>query len=236
MRKIGLFVVVIGFFALLYLLTNSESFLYSKKLGNTLSEVKKMITKPSTDENKVVMEDSQEVLVSNLVSADETQAQPLVLHKMEPQEFKKWVVNEARSMNSTNLDTDAKQIELKAQAQTLQIEQIQILSELAMDASQPINDRILAAYLIRLNSESYSLQALSDVAKTEIPVSGPIVPHSESELKNAQELAIRYMQIDELFERAKTDTNAYDKLNQLTQEAHSAQVRSYAKKKLSELK
>lgn len=238
MRKFSLFVMVIFFFAAVYFIINSddESTSINSAFSKTISEVKNMIKFSSSHKSESGLEKEQNTFGSSPSSADQTQAQDAALMQFTAEELKKWISTEARSMNSTSLDTEAKQIELKAQAQSLQLEQLAVLSEVALDASQPINDRILSAYLISLNPTSSSLQVLSEVAKSEIPDNGPLVPHSEAELKNSQELAIRYMQIDELFERAKTDSNAYDKLSRLTDEARSAQVRSYAKKKLLEIK
>ena len=139
-------------------------------------------------------------------------------------------------MNSTNKDTEIEQIKLQAQAQTLLPQQLAVLKDLAIDSRLPINERIFSAYLIVLNQAEQSQESLFNVAKTEVPDFGPIHPHSESELRHTQELAIRYMQVDELFQRAKTDANALDKLKLLTKEAQSAQVRSYAEKKIKELK
>jgi hypothetical protein len=240
MRKFSIFVVVIIFFAAVYFIINSdnESTSINSAFSKTISEVKKMIKFSSSHKIESGLEKEQNTFGSSSSSADQTQtqAQDADLMQFTTEELKKWIATEARSMNFTSLDTEAKQIELKAQAQSLQLEQLAVLSEVAIDASQPINDRILSAYLISLNPTSSSLQVLSEVAKSEIPDNGPLVPHSEAELKNSQELAIRYMQIDELFTRAKTDSNAYDKLSRLADEARSAQVRSYAKKKLLEIK
>lgn len=158
------------------------------------------------------------------------------LHELKTEELKKWVAEEARAMNTTNKDTESLQIKLQAQAQTLVPQQLAVLKDLAIDSKLPINDRIFSAYLIVLNHSGQSQESLFNVAKAEVPDLGPILPHSEAELKHTQELAIRYMQVDELFERAKTDANALDKLKLLVQEAQSAQVRSYAEKKLKELK
>lgn len=151
-------------------------------------------------------------------------------------ELKKWVEIEARAINMTNNNTAEKQIKMRAQAQTLNFQQLEILQNLATDTKLPINDRILSAYLISLNTSTQSEDSLFNVAKTEVPDFGPIAPHTEAELKHTQELAIRYMQIDELFHRAQTDANALDKLRLLATEAQYAQVRSYAEKKLKELK
>ncbi|MEQ1722831.1 MAG: hypothetical protein ABL930_06615 [Pseudobdellovibrio sp.] len=158
------------------------------------------------------------------------------LQNFNAEQLQNWVKIEARRMDSTKNNTQEKQIELRAQAQTLAASQIKKLKELAVNMDLPINDRILSAYLISLNTSGTSQEALFDVAKTEVPDFGPILPHSEAELRHTQETAIRYMQIDELFQRAKTDANALDNLKLLSQEAESAQVRSYADKKYKEAK
>lgn len=242
MRKLILFIVVLGFLAI-YFYTNKQT--ETSFLNKSINTVRKMMMNSSSNPEQAKKE-AQENSIStqgaspNINSFDQTQNlkenSNENLQNLTPEELKKWISIEAHSMNSTSLDSDSKQIELKAQAQTLDIKQLVVLGELAVNSNYPINDRILSAYLISLNPETQSLEILFNVAKTEVPSSGPITPHSESEIKNSQELAIRYMQIDELFMRAKTNANAYDKLRALSEQAASAQIRSYAQKKLQELK
>lgn len=147
-----------------------------------------------------------------------------------------WVQAEARSMDSTNNNTDEVQLKIRALARTLTAPQLQKITQMALNLSLPADNRIFAAYLLNLTELPESNQAMMELAKTPLPDLGPILAHSEAEIKHGQELAIRYMQVDELFARAKTDTNARDNLSLLARQAESERVRSYAEKKLKELK
>lgn len=237
MRKLIFIILLVGFSAIYYYSTDSavlqdknSVFKNSPKnsiVQQAIFDIKNMV------KNSTVFQDETSIETS---TANQDQNLPISLQNLATEELKKWVLSESNSMNSAYNNTEEKQIKLKAQAQTLGSEQIETLKELATNSSLPINERILSAYLISLNSAAASLQSLYDVAKSEVPDVGPIVPHSEAELRHTQELAIRYMQIDELFVRAKTDANAKDKLKLLLQLASSEQVRSYAQKKLVELK
>lgn len=161
---------------------------------------------------------------------------PVGLQSLNEQQLKKWIADESRSMNSTGLNAEEIQVRLKAQAQTLTAVQLKALVKATRESNMPANDRILAAYMISLNSSANSLEAMYEVSVQPVTNHGPSIPHSEAELRNAQELALRYMQVDELAQRAKTNPNAKDKLKLLSQQAESQQVRSYAERLLKELR
>jgi hypothetical protein len=225
------------------LLVSFTAFYYfSKPLNDNLSfdktigSVKNMFKNSTNVANLGAGDQLGSQNASNALAPNDVANPKANLQNFNLEQLQNWVKIEARRMDSTNNNSQEKLIELRAQAQTLAATQIKKLQELAINSELPINDRILSAYLISLNSSGLSQEALFDVAKTEIPDFGPILPHSEAELRHTQETAIRYMQVDELFQRAKKDTNALDKLKFLSQEAESAQVRSYAEKKYKEVK
>ena len=235
MRKL-IFIILIVSFSVYYYYSNSKNKdSYEYKLISNLIEMVKKATPLSQNKSAAqsnVQSDSQSASSDSPIHKNLNES----LHEFTLQELIKWVATEANSLNSTTNNTDEKQIKLKAQALTLNSDQLAALNTMATNTDLPINDRILSAYLISLNTSDASQEQLFNVAKKLIPDLGPIIPHSEAELKHSQELAIRYMQVDELFQRAKTDANALHKLKLLSQEAESAQVRSYADKKLKELK
>lgn len=170
------------------------------------------------------------------VSSDATGAAVMSLHTLNETELQQWLRQEARDMDSTANNTDQVQIRLRAQAQTLTPTQLKQLVQTARDAENGVNQRILSAYMISLNSSAQSVDSLYELAQSTPPDHGPSLPHTEAEVKNAQELALRYMQIDELAARAQRDSNARNKLNLLSRQSGSPQVRSYAQRKLAELK
>ena len=172
------------------------------------------------------------VLTTTAVSNDSTQN----LETLNTQDLKTWINTEARAMDSTANNTDEALVKIKAQARSISHGQLVELTQLALNPQQPANSRIFAAYLLNLSELPESQSAMFALAKSALPDTGPVVPHSEAEVKHGQELAIRYMQVDELFNRAKSDPDALDKLKALAGEADSERVRTYSQKKLQELK
>lgn len=155
---------------------------------------------------------------------------------LNPAQLKNWVEADSKSMNSVNHNTDEVAVRLKAQARTLLPEQLPILSEMASDINFPANSRMLSAYVLTLTDQPQAIENMKDLASKALPDFGPVLPHSEAELRRAQELALRYMQVDEIAERAKTDANARDNLILLSKSAESEEVRAYALRKLKNLK
>lgn len=151
------------------------------------------------------------------------------------EEVKKWVAQEAPALNSTNVNTPEKDVQLKAQAQELTHGQRQVFLKISQDPKAKANERILATYVLSLNLGEGSHDDLATIAKKEVPQTEPIVPHTEGEIKNSQELAIRYMAIDELAERAQTDSSAFSHLKSISIEAGTESVRNYARRKLEEI-
>lgn len=227
MRKLILVILIVLFSAIYYFSNTGNSNVVKNSVLNFTALIKKSTNPESIvagkPEDATVISSSKEVFEQGIGG-------------LEPEALKKWLNSESAALNSTQNNSDEQQIRFRAQAETLKPAQLQVLRDFAVDSTGPINDRILSSYLITLNTSPESKESLFDVAKSDLPDHGPILPHSEAELKHTQELALRYMQIDELFERAKTDANARDKLKLLVVEAQSAQVRSYAEKKLNLLK
>lgn len=226
MRKLILALLIVLFSAIYYFSNLGNSNVVKNSVSNFSALIKKSTTAEPIAESKTPNPNPSSAVTETEQS----------LSGLAPEALKKWLKDESAALNSTQNNSDEQQIRFRAQAQTLLPRQLQVLKDFAVESTGPINDRILSAYMITLNTAPESKESLFDVAKTDLPDNGPILPHSEAELKHTQELALRYMQVDELFERAKTDANARDKLKLLVLEAQSAQVRSYAEKKLKLLK
>lgn len=235
MRKLIFLVLLVGLLVILYRATRNDK---NSVIQQAVSDIKNVVN------NSTLLSEKS----SSLMSSDDTQVQSpqggeapnadvtVGLQNLNPEQLKKWVESESISMNSTQNDTQEIQMRLVAQAQTLKPEQLVALKQMALNSDFAVNARIFSAYMLSLNTAQESQEQLFEVAKARLPDVGAVLPHSEAELKHTQELAIRFMQIDELFQRAKTDANARDKLKLLSLEAESDRVRNYAQKKLQELK
>lgn len=226
MRKL-VFIILIVIFSTIYYNSNQQNEVTAGK--TSFAKIETLIKNSTKD---VSIFNSKEV--AKALPAEESAVTDF--QKLSTEQFEKWVEKQATSLDSTKNDTDEAGIQLRSQAQTLLPQQLLTLRDIAGNSLKPINERILSAFLISLNPSALSQEALFDGAKSEMPDQGHILPHSEAELKHTQELAIRYMQVDELFQQAKSDANARNKLKLLMLEAHAAQVRSYAEKRLKELK
>ncbi len=150
-------------------------------------------------------------------------------------QLSEWIREESKSMDMTNNDTEQVEIKMRASAKTLQSEQLKFIGMKALDVSVPANERILSAYLLTLNSNPESSEVQYNLAKEPLPDFGPVTAHSEAELRRTQEIALRYMVVDELAERAKTDANARHHLKLLLNPPSSEEVRRYVQRKIKEL-
>ncbi|MGZ3725358.1 MAG: hypothetical protein ACXWQQ_06145 [Pseudobdellovibrio sp.] len=169
-------------------------------------------------------------------SATVKQENDVNLALLNEEQLQQWVQSEAPKLDSTQVNTAEVEVRLKAMAQTMSPEQVKLFSQKAFTIGAPINERIFETYILTLNNAPESVDAQFEVAKKALPDVGPPIPHSEAELKHSQELAIRYMTVDELAGRAKTDSNALDKLKLLSSSADEELVRKYAARKLKDLK
>ena len=174
--------------------------------------------------------------VVNEAKLNEVDAGSENLSLFSPEQLKTWVEQDSKTMNSVDHNTQEVDIRLRAQAKTLQPEQLSVLSQMATDIKLPANSRVFSAYVLTLTEQPQAIENMKDLASKALPDFGPVLPHSEAELRRTQELALRYMQVDEIAERAKTDANAKNNLILLSTSAESEEVRAYALRKLKSLK
>lgn len=227
-RKFVFIILLVSFIAILYFSIEKD---IKPFVDDTLTEITKVVnnsTLESANSNEVIDE-------SQAASIDQSDFAVKEVKDYSLDEVKNWIVTESKAMDSTKNNTNAKAIDLKEKAGQLNDEQLTYLKDLILDTKLPANNRIFAAYLIGLNQSDVAEELMLEVAKAEVAEDGPLEAHSEAELKHNQELALRYMQVDALFERAKKDSTAFELLRVLSLEAASAQVRGYAEKKLKEL-
>lgn len=159
-----------------------------------------------------------------------------VIEKMSASEFQNWIEAESKKMNQTNVNESLTEAQLKNVAQRLNANQLEQLSQNILDVNKSANDRIFSTYLLTQTMSVEGLNQLEAVAKSKVSDYGPVTPHSEAEVRNAQDLSMRYMAIDKLAQQAATDQVALEKLKNLITQAENAQVRVYAQRKFSEIR
>lgn len=233
MRRITFIILVIAFSSIYYLSTKEDS---TSVVNQTIQQVKNMVNKASLAKSSSGDGLEKQQNTSNGTKSDEVDTNSDNLALLNPAQLKNWVEQDSKSMNSVDHNTEEVAVRLKAQARTLLPEQLPLLSQMATDINFPANSRMLSAYVLTLTDQPQAIENMKDLASKALPDFGPVLPHSEAELRRAQELALRYMQVDEIAERAKTDANARDNLILLSTSAESAEVRAYALRKLKSLK
>ncbi|MBC7740724.1 MAG: hypothetical protein H7061_00905 [Bdellovibrionaceae bacterium] len=171
------------------------------------------------------------------VSGDNTTASIPIdeVQNMNEAAFKNWIHEESKTLNSTHVNTDQKAIQMRALAQNLTAAQNVTLKEMGWSSTSTMNDKILSVYLLTLRQNDDVISSFEQTAKKGLTDNGPVTVHSEAEIKRVQELSLKYMVIDELARRAKSNAAALASLRALVSDAEAPEIRNYAQRKLKEI-
>lgn len=220
--KISLIILVVSLIFYFLFFKKNES---CPDCGTYAEQIKKAVVRK--DVNSPVKESEPQVLTPTKIIDTTTMNEP---------EFQSWVKTAAVDLNNPSVDTKETEDKLRVVSEKLTEPQVDLLVKNSLDIETAINERILSVFLLTMTVSSQINESLVHIAKAALPDLGPSVPHSEAELKNTQELAIRYMAIDELARKASTDEKSLYKLKLLLVEAESIQIRNYVQRKLDEMK
>lgn len=152
------------------------------------------------------------------------------------QKIQTWMTTESKNLDQPHVDTKQKDLELKKMVENFSDSEKKFVLESAYDSKRPANERILAAYMMVLDQSQASVENLGTLASKALPDLGTVTAHSEAEIRRGQELAVRYMAIDELVKRAANDTQALETLRTLANSGESAEVRGYVQRVLKQIK
>lgn len=234
MRRLVFISLLIAFCAIYYYSTshdeNSIAVKSVKMAQNLVNKVTNSTSIKSSDDPTMPAASTTSVTVSGTEGSTE-----INIGDLNATDLDEWIENESTSLDSLQNKTQNVEVRMKAQARTLRPEQLKELQIIALDSTRGINSRILSGYLVTLAPDPAAVQAQVEIAASALPPLGPPLPHSEDELKRSQELAIRYVPVDELYERAKTDAEARKALKQLSQTALEPAVRKHAADLLKDL-
>lgn len=147
-----------------------------------------------------------------------------------------WLAAESKNLEQPHVDTKQKDLELKKMIENFSEEEKKMVLQVSLDTQRPANERILSTYMLVLDQSSSSLENLKDVATKALPDFGPVTAHSEAEIRRGQEMAVRYMAVDELAKRAPNSPEALESLKKLANSAESAEIRGYAQRVLKQIK
>lgn len=161
------------------------------------------------------------------------QTQPLSEAEQKLQVF---IATEAKNLDQPHVDTKQKDLELKKRVENFSEDEKKLVLITAHDTHKAANERILAAYMLVLDQSQSSLENLNQLASKALPDFGSVTAHSEAEIRRGQELAVRYMAVDELAKRALNDPQALETLKGLANSGESAEIRGYAQRVLKQIK
>ncbi len=158
------------------------------------------------------------------------------------QELAVFLESEARSLDNAHTNTKEKQTALQERANKLDDVEKNQLKSVTLNNNRPINERILSVFLLGLSQGGAAQSLASEIAQAPLPDYGPSSPHSEAEIRNTQELALRYMAIDKLVQDYKSNpadspvaTEALNILKNQSVQNPIPQVRKYAIDELSKI-
>ncbi len=147
-------------------------------------------------------------------------------------EFQKWIAEEAKSLNYTNVDSERKQAQIKKVLKEITPSQSRQLLNTARDPQAPSGEKILSTYMMvegGLNTRA----ELMDFVKDD---TGPVgEPHSQEEIDGVRDKSLRIMAIDGLFAQAQKDPGARAALAREIPSIQDPYVKAYAQRKLEEL-
>jgi hypothetical protein len=148
--------------------------------------------------------------------------------------FQRFLLSEAASVGSPNVDAAAAAARVAAAAAAMTEPEIEAARDLALAPGAPGSQRVLATYLLTAGGKK-SWRALKDIALAPTS-SSRAEPHTVDELKNTQGKALSLMAVDALAQQAATDPAAREELLRWESEAKDATIRSYIGRKLRELR
>lgn len=157
-----------------------------------------------------------------------------ILVKPADPEFQNWLAEEAKSVDHTHVDSQAKQIQIRKIVSKLTPTQSRQLLQTASNPVAPAGEKILSTYLM-VEGGLNSREELKTFISAPLKDQGPHDAHSEGEMNGIREKSLRIMAIDGLFSQAKNDPQAHAALAQAAAESTDPSIKSYAEQKLKQL-
>lgn len=147
-------------------------------------------------------------------------------------EFQKWLAEEAKSINHTNVDGQKKEAEIRNVVAKITPSQARQLLHTARNGAAPAGEKILATYLM-VEGGMNTRKELIDFVNDEMAAAGE--PHSEEEINGVREKSLRIMAIDGLFSQAQKDPSSRATLVTEIGSIQDPYIKAYAQRKLEEL-
>ncbi len=148
-------------------------------------------------------------------------------------EFSTFLVEEARSLDSTKVDAQAAEARVLQEAERMGETEIRYARDLVLSAESPANLRVMAIYALT-KAGSKASRVLKEIALPPTN-SARAEPHTLAEHQNVQAKSFALMAIDALAEQAKTDPALRDELVRLASSARDSTIQQYIEQKIREL-
>lgn len=149
-------------------------------------------------------------------------------------EFQQWVKNEAKQLDSLNVDSAEKQMEIRKVVAKMTAPQSRQLLQTIKNPSSPAGEKILSTYLL-VEGGSKTHGELADLIAAPLAETQDYEAHSVEEMKGIREKSLRIMAIDGLFSQAQREPGARTALAKAAREAADPTIRAYAEDKLRQL-
>ena len=162
---------------------------------------------------------------------------PIKLEKrnLKTAQLKHWLKKESLAVDHPSINTENKIQYLTSKAKDLTKMESQFLVQSALSSSTSANEKLLAVYLLTLGRLTTLNQIVSFISAPMDQIPQFDGDHGPGQTKRVQESALRIMAIDNLYELAKTDSNAYQKLIDLVSTISDPVLQKYAKNKLQQI-
>lgn len=215
-RKLSVLVILVIVLGLLFTLTFESNSTTPFRFSQFVSSFKPSSLKENSQQQQEVMDSEK----SDSKSKDEVLLQ--------------WVMNESKNIEASSVNPDLSEKMYREKVKQLSIEEIYKIQQVALDSERPANEKIFASYLLSLTTETAYLEPLEEFVLTSLKQRGEVRPHTQDELERSQELALKYMQIDSLYEKAMSkDKMALESLKKIARLSDIDQIRLYAQQKLA---
>lgn len=149
-------------------------------------------------------------------------------------EFQQWISNEAKTVDSPHVDSDAKEHEIKKIAAKITKSQSEQLFQTASSQTAPPGEKILSTYLM-VEGGLNTREELRAFISAPLKEQGPHEAHSEGEINGIREKSLRIMAIDGLFSQAKSDPQAKAALAKAVADSEDPYIKRYAQDRLNQL-
>mgnify|MGYP003351720221 CR=1 FL=1 len=150
-------------------------------------------------------------------------------------EFKIWLKQEARSLDSVHVDAKAKRDQIDAVVARMTPRQAEQLLNTVKDIHTSSGEKILATYLLVEGGLKSRIQLEQLIAEPLID-HGPREAHSEGELNSVRDKSLRIMAIDGLFSRAAKGSAESENLAKVVEGIRDPYLRGYAQDKLTRMR